>query len=71
MSGLTILVAAHDEEDRIGPTVGRLREGDLGWLRRRSPVVPGFLDAVFLMPLGQPTEILPSEFGWVIARRER
>ena len=26
MSGLTVLVAARDEEDRIGPTVGRLRE---------------------------------------------
>ena len=26
MSGLTVLVAARDEEDRIGPAVGRLRE---------------------------------------------
>ncbi|MCC6407734.1 MAG: peptidylprolyl isomerase, partial [Planctomycetes bacterium] len=51
--------------------VGRARGGDLGWVLRRSPIVPSWLDVVFLTPLGQPTEILATDFGWVIARRER
>jgi parvulin-like peptidyl-prolyl isomerase len=50
--------------------LGRPQGGDLGWLRRRSPLVPSWLDVVFLTPLGQPTEILSTEYGWVIARRE-
>lgn len=51
--------------------IGRARGGDLGWLRRRSPIVPVWLDVVFFTPIGEPTEVLGSDFGWVIARRER
>lgn len=51
--------------------LGKARAGDLGWVRRQSPIVPTWLDVVFLTPLGQPTEVLASDYGWVIARRER
>lgn len=56
----------HDDDP-----LGRAHGGDLGWVRRRSPIVPSWLDVVFVTPLGQPTEVLATDYGWVIARRER
>jgi parvulin-like peptidyl-prolyl isomerase len=50
---------------------GRERAGDLGWLRRKSPQTPEFLDRVFLAGVGEVLDPIPSEWGWLVLRRER
>jgi parvulin-like peptidyl-prolyl isomerase len=60
-------LARRHDDDRGG----RERAGDLGWLRRKSPQVPEFVDRVFLVGVGEVVEPIPSEWGWVVLRREK
>ncbi len=60
------LAAYYDDEPE-----GRARGGDLGWLRRRSPQVPGLLDPLFLQPVGAVLGPIGSTAGWVLVQRTR
>jgi parvulin-like peptidyl-prolyl isomerase len=50
---------------------GRERGGDLGWIHRRAPDLPRFMDRVFVQPLGAVPPPLETSAGYVLVRRER
>jgi parvulin-like peptidyl-prolyl isomerase len=62
----TELAATFDED-----TGGKEREGDLGWVHRRSPGMPAFLRPAFLLEPGKWTEPQSTTLGIVIVLREQ
>ncbi|MCA8981525.1 MAG: peptidylprolyl isomerase [Planctomycetes bacterium] len=60
-------LAANFDED----PGGKERAGDLGWVHRRSPGLPTFLSAAFLLEPGEWSEPRSTTLGFVIVQRER
>ena len=67
-AGEDMAALARTHDDDLG---GRVRSGDLGWIRRRSPQIPALFDPVFGLPSGQVQDPIASDWGWIILRRER
>ncbi len=49
---------------------GREREGDLGWLHRRQPKLPAWMNKSFQLRVGELAQPIPLKGGWIILRRE-
>lgn len=49
---------------------GRERAGDLGWLHRRQPKLPAWMNKSFQLQVGELAQPIPLKGGWVILRRE-
>ena len=50
---------------------GRERAGDLGWVRRGSPHVPGFMDSLLASRNSGVRGPFPTDAGWLLLRCER
>jgi parvulin-like peptidyl-prolyl isomerase len=50
---------------------GRGRAGDLGWLHRRQPGLSPALLRLFQAEVGELLEPVPTNFGWMLLRRDR
>ncbi|HTF90666.1 MAG TPA: peptidylprolyl isomerase [Planctomycetota bacterium] len=60
------LAARYDDDSG-----GRERRGDAGWIRRRTPQIHADLDRVFTLRVGETTEPIATNAGWLLIRRER
>jgi len=49
---------------------GKQRRGDLGWIHRRSPELPGYLRPAFLLEVGKWLPPQPTTLGYVLVLRE-
>jgi parvulin-like peptidyl-prolyl isomerase len=67
-AGEDMAVLAREWNDDPG---GRERGGDLGWILRQASDVPSFLDQACTAAVGELVGPVPSDRGWVLARRER
>ena len=52
-------------------TDGRKRAGDLGWIYRRTPLLPTFMQQMFARPVGWLSEPVLTTHGYLLMRRER
>jgi parvulin-like peptidyl-prolyl isomerase len=59
-------VAARFNED----PGGKERGGDLGWVHRGNPALPGFLEEMFAVEIGFVSDPLWTSRGYVVVRRE-
>jgi parvulin-like peptidyl-prolyl isomerase len=76
---------AHELRARVraGEDIGKLarehtddpgggeREGDLGWIHRRAPDLPRFMDRVFVTQVGDVPPPFDTSAGYVLIRREK
>lgn len=60
-------LAARFDED----TGGKQRAGDLGWVHRRTPSLPRFLQLGFLLDAGEYTQPRTTSSGYVLVYRSR
>lgn len=49
---------------------GKARQGDLGWVHRRSPDLPNFLTPAFLLAPGEWMQPQSTNLGYVVVMRE-
>jgi len=68
LAGEDMAALAAQYTDDLG---GRERSGDLGWVHRRSPGLPRFIDRAFLQAVGVTAEPVGTSAGYLILRRER
>lgn len=63
--------AALAAEFNDDPAGGRERRGDVGWFHRHQPGLPNFLRANFELELGEITDPIPLNVGYLILQRTR